>query len=168
MTGSTCATDFPVVNAFQPTKSPPSGITCEEVFVTKLDPTGSTLIYSTYLGGHGRDGAWGITVDAAGSAYVTGSGSDGFPFTNALHPSCSSGGDAFVTKFNPEGSTLAYSTCLGGALGRGIAVDSTDSAYVTGQAGADFPTTVDAFQPMLSGTGLDAFVTFSNVKVLRE
>ena len=158
VTGSTCATDFPVVNAFQPVKGPNTRI-CNNAFVTKFDPTGSALVYSTYLGGNGRSLGLGIAVDSAGSAYVTGENlANDFPFTNTLHPSCSFGG-AFVTKFNPEGSTLAYSACLGDdAVGRGIAVDAAGSAYVTREAGLDFPTTSDAVQPMPSAGG-DAFVT---------
>src|SRR6266481_5783987 len=170
ITGYTQAVDFPTTPgtyrtclACPITQNAPFGNT--DGFVTKLDPTGSQLVYSTYLGGSGGfsgDGGDAIAIDASGSAYVTGStNSLDFPTTgNAFQRNCVScntnGGVAFVTKLSPNGQIpLAYSTYLGGGNGSfttgdkasGIAVDSTGSAYVTGTANSpDFPTTPGAFQ----------------------
>jgi hypothetical protein len=135
-----------------------------DAFVTKLDPTGSTLVYSTYLGGSGGDGSFGIAVDGTGNAYITGStGSTDFPTTpGAFQPTLAGVDDAFVTKLDPTGSTLVYSTYLGGSgvdEGRGIAVDGTGNAYVAGRTDSeDFPTTTGTGPP---GNG-DAFVTKLN------
>lgn len=171
VTGQTVDTGFPTTpNAFQPS-NPGSG-SYASGFVTKLNASGSALVYSTFLGGSTGDGASGIAVDSAGSAYVTGStDSADFPTTaGAFQPSNSSGalgvggGLAFVTKLNPSGTALVYSTFLGGYSGVGdggnaIAVDATGSAYVTGSAGdPDFPTTPGA----LRTTGGQAFVTKLN------
>ena len=130
--------------------------------MTKLNPSGSALVYSTFLGGSGGSGGHGIAVDSAGNAYVTGSAGLNFPTTPGAFQT-TYGGDynAFVTKFNPTGSALVYSTYLGGSGGSGgtgIAVDSSGNAYVTGSAGADFPTTPGAFQTTCCG----AFVTKFN------
>src|SRR5207245_2782042 len=121
------------------------------VFVTKLDPSGSALVYSTYLG---RGEAGGIAVDSSGSAYVTGYSvyetgycycGPNFPTTpGAFQPT---GGGVFVTKLDPTGSALVYSTFVGNGGGRKIAVDANGNAYVTGTAGSGFPTTPGAFQP---------------------
>ncbi|MGA7340780.1 MAG: SBBP repeat-containing protein [Terracidiphilus sp.] len=166
------APGFPVVNAFQST----SHGSIENAFVTKLSPDGSSLIYSTYLGGSYSDEAFGIAVDSLGSAYVTGlTNSYGFPTENPIQASCddcgySTGnlfdGDAFVTKFSADGSSLVYSTYLGGSeedVGQSIAVDSSGSAYVTGLTqSTDFPT-ANPFQAanasiLLTTTGANAFV----------
>ena len=156
-----------------------------DVFVTKFSPDGSTLVYSTYLGGSGQDLAFGIAVDSSGSAYVTGyTYSYNFPTTTlafqkknasdvspCIYSTCS---DLFVTKFSPDGSTLAYSTYLGGSTGDdqgfGIAVDSSGSAYVTGYTySSDFPVTANAFQKKNASGACtvfpicrDAFVTKLN------
>ena len=167
---------LPVVNAFQSTNHG----TIENAFVTKLSPDGSSLVYSTYLGGSYSDEAFGIAVDTEGSAYVTGlTNSNGFPTENPIQASCndcgySTGnlfdGDAFVTKSSPDGSSLVYSTYLGGSAedwGQGIAVDSSGSAYVTGLTqSTDFPT-ANPFQAanasiLLSTTGATAFVAKLN------
>jgi hypothetical protein len=126
------------------------------------------LVYSTYLGGRGRyEGGGGIAVDSSGSAYVTGStSSSGFPTVNALQPTYGGGSeDAFVSKLNPSGSALVYSTYLGGRgydSGRGIAVDSSGNVYVTGMTGStNFPT-MNPLQP--NGGGEDAFVAKIDVR----
>jgi hypothetical protein len=114
--------------------------------VTKLNASGSALVYSTYLGGSGSDFASGIAVDAAGDAYVTGeTSSEDFPVRNALQPTLRGATervDAFVTKLGPTGA-LVYSTYLGGSqedAGSGIAVDGAGRAYVTGATtSTDFP-----------------------------
>jgi hypothetical protein len=140
--------------------------------VTKLDPTGTTLIYSTFLGGGGDDLIRGLGVDGAGNAYVTGqTDSSNFPTTlGAFDTSINGGSDAFVTKLDASGSTLAYSTFLGGSnsndVGFGIAVDAAGNAYVTGQTSSSaFPTTPLAFDTSYNhpnGTFSDVFVTKLN------
>jgi hypothetical protein len=173
VTGNTKSAGFPTTpGAFQPAFSGGFDPLCiciaADAFVTKLDPTGSSLVYSTYLGGHGTEFGSGIAVDDARNAYVTGStGSTDFPTVDALQPNKAGGeSDAFVTKLDPTGSALVYSTYLGGRLndtGRGIAVDAANNAYVTGETGFDqhssndFPTTPGAFQ-MTYGDLYDAFV----------
>ena len=125
--------------------------------MTKLDATGSGLVYSTYLGGSDGDVGLGIAVDGAGSAYVTGDTvSTDFPTTAGAAQTTNAGGyDAFVTKLDATGSGLVYSTYLGGSdgdFGLGIAVDGAGSAYVTGDTvSTDFPTTAGAAQTTLAG-----------------
>jgi hypothetical protein len=172
VTGNTQSTDFPTANAFQPTNHGGSsfdGTASGDAFVSKINPSGTVLVYSTYLGGTGEDYGRGIAVDSAGSAYVTGfTGSTDFPIANAIQP-MSHGGqyyrrDAFVTKLNAAGSALVYSTYLGGSwdeYGNRIAVDPTGNAYVTGQTPSlDFPT-ANAIQPTSHGSW-EAFVTKIN------
>jgi hypothetical protein len=140
-----------------------------DAFVTKLNPTGSALVYATFLGGSGEDSGSGIALDSSGDAYVTGwTGSTNFPMKGPLQPAYSGDVDAFVSEFNPSGSALVYSTYLGGSgvdEGTGIAVDTAGSAYVTGVTYSnDFPTTPRAFQTVCDGgTGCstygDAFVS---------
>ena len=160
-----CENNFPTTaGAFQPAFGGAS-----DAFVTKLNPTGSALVYSTYLGGVAFDWGFGIAVDADGNAYVTGSTYIDFPTTlGAFQPVLPdrNGGAAFVTKLDPTGSALVYSTYLGGgggdAGGRGIAVDATGNAYVMGwTTSPNFPTTLGAFQPTLGG-GDDVFMTKLN------
>jgi uncharacterized protein (TIGR03437 family) len=137
--GSTFSANFPTKNPFQAAKGAQ-----EDAFVAKINPAGTALVYSTYLGGNAVDEGNGIAVDAAGSVYVTGyTGSTDFPLQAPLRGSDVNSVDAFVTKINPAGSALVYSTYLGGAAtdyGTAIAVDSTGSAYVTGIVTSDdFP-----------------------------
>jgi hypothetical protein len=171
VTGVTDSSDFPTTTgAFQTTFS--GGIN-GDAYVTTLNPAGSAVVYSTYLGGSGDENGVGIAVDAAGNAYVTGfTNSSNFPTTTGAFQTTFSGlDDAFVTKLNPTGSVLVYSTYLGGSggydHGNGIAVDAAGNAYVTGQTvpytiySSNFPTTTWAFQTTLGG-GYDAFVTKLN------
>jgi hypothetical protein len=162
VTGGTYSTDFPIVAPLQST----GGGTYEDVFVSKLNPAGSALIYSTYLGGSGDDIGYGIAVDGAGNAYVTGrTASTNFPTMNPLQAANGGGANAFVAKIDATGATLVYSTYLGGSafdFGSGIAVDGAGNAYVTGDANsADFPT-VNPLQPIYGGGGSDAFVSKVN------
>ncbi len=135
-------------------------------FVSKLNSSGSALVYSTYLGGGSADYGVGIALDSSGNAYVAGStDSSNFPTTaGAFQTTLAGGGDAFVSKLNSSGS-LVYSTYLGGSVndgGRGIALDSSRNAYVTGFTdSSNFPTTPGAFQTTLAGGG-DAFVSKLN------
>lgn len=148
VTGGTESTDFLTANAFQGTKA--ESFT-GDAFVTKLTGTGS-LVYSTYLGGNSGDTGLGIAADPAGNAYVTGvTTSTTFPTANPIQAANGgSGGDVFVTKLNPQGSALIYSTYLGGTRidsGRGIAADSTGNAYVTGfTSSSEFPLATGALR----------------------
>ena len=167
VTGSTQSTGFPTTpGAFDTTWNGSNdvfGPNANDVFVAKLNPTGSGLEYATYLGGTLGDAGTGLAVDAAGSAYVTGSTtSTSFPTTAGAFATTSNGGsDVFVAKLNPTGSGLEYATYLGGTsddLGTGIAVDAAGSAYVTGSTtSTSFPTTADAFDTTANG-GSDVFV----------
>src|SRR5262249_26560094 len=132
-------------------------------FVTKLNPPGSALVYSTYLGGTNFDEGLGIAVDAGGHAHVTGVAlSPDFPTQEAFQTSFGGGFDAFVTKLDPTGTALVYSSFLGGSgfdVGFGIAVDSLGQTYVTGfTTSSNFPTTPGAFQTTFGGGSFDAFV----------
>jgi hypothetical protein len=156
LTGSTLSTDFPTADARQSTKA--GG---KDVFVTKVDATGSNLVYSTYLGGSGEDIGNAIAVDVDGQAYVAGqTASNDFPTFNAFQTSRRSI-DGFLSKLDPSGATLVYSTLLGGSLDDrilGVAVDADGSAVVTGStASTDFPT-FDPVQSFLRA-GREAFVT---------
>jgi hypothetical protein len=160
VTGWTGSIDFPVADAVQAASG---GI--EDVFVAKLNPTGSMLTYSTYLGGSGSDYGRGIAVDTSGNVCVTGwTLSTNFPTVNPRQPSNGGAYDAFVAKLNTAGSALVYSTYLGGSLGdRGnaIAVDASGNAYVTGvtqsTSSGDFPT-ANPFQATHGGGFEDGFV----------
>ena len=160
MTGRTSSSNFPTANAFQAAHAAAG---TNDAFVTKLNAAGSALVYSTYLGGSGDDIGFGIAVDSSGNAYVTGrTGSTSFPTANAFQAVKDGITDAFVTKLNATGSALVYSTYLGGSgddYGRGIAVDSSSNAYVTGSTGStNFPT-ANVFQAVIKGGITDAFVT---------
>jgi beta-propeller repeat-containing protein len=158
VTGETSSANFPTASPIQGSY----GGGLDDAFVTKIDAAGSTLVYSTYLGGSGDDAGNDIAVDGAGSAYVTGStGSANFPAANPLQAGFGGGNDAFVTKLNAAGSALVYSTYLGGSggdFGAGIAVDGAGNASVTGwTTSTNFPTT----NPVQASNGgfADAFVT---------
>jgi hypothetical protein len=155
VTGDAGSTNFPTTaGAFDTSLNRADG------FVTKLNPSGSGLDYSTYLGGSAEEEGFGIAVDLAGAAYVTGvTNSTDFPTTPGAFDTSFNGsffGDAFVTKLNPAGSELAYSTFLGGSegdSGHGIAVDSGGAAYVTGITdSSNFPTTAGAFDTSPNST----------------
>ena len=131
-----------------------------DVFVVKLDATGSSLSYATYIGGSEDDWGSDIALDSDRNAYVTGrTGSTDFPTTAGAYDTTHNGGyaDAFIVKLNAAGSSLSYATFLGGSrsMGYGIALDSDRNAYVTGWAFLDFPTTPGAY----STTGGGVFVS---------
>ena len=153
VTGSTNSLDFPTTpGAFDKSSN------CDlNAFVTKLNPSGTDLDYSTYLGSTGYDEGLDIAVDSLGCAYVIGyTASLDFPTTpGAIDKSYAGNGDAFITKFNPSGSELQYSTFLGDVYweyGYGITIDSSGFVYVTGQTGSsDFHTTPGAFDRSFNG-----------------
>ncbi len=157
LTGGTASTDFPTTpNALQ--RSCGNLSSCGNAFVTKVDPTGSSLIYSTYLGGSGNDGGSAVAVDSAGDLYVTGiASSTDFPVTQGAFQRAYGGGasDAFLTEINPGGTALVYSTYLGGTandVGAGVALDGDGNAYVAGTTSStDFPVTPNAFQTLCNG-----------------
>jgi hypothetical protein len=151
ITGFTESTDFPTNNALQSTNG---GIVGRDGFVSNLSVSGTSLVYSTYLGGFSADHGYGIAVDGSGAAYVTGwTNSTNFPTSNALQSSnrSTANGTAFVSKLNSAGTSLVYSTYLGGTggsnpgnfgdVGQAIAADGSGNAYVTGYTySTDFPT----------------------------
>jgi len=165
--GDTTSLNFPTNTPYQ---SASAGL--RDVFVTKLDPSGSSLVYSTYLGGSSNEFAGGIALDSSGNAYLTGqTDSPNFPLKNAVQAVNNGFSDAFVAKLGPLGTNLVYSTYLGGNGddgGNAIAADNSGNAYVTGVTYSrgvgisPFPTTHGAFQADNGGGvggGSDAFVT---------
>lgn len=158
VTGWTYSGDFPVSpeafdTGFDGTHQ--SGI--YDVFVTKLNATGSQVVYSTYLGGSREDIAYALAVDGSGHAYVTGTTySPEFPTTPGAFDRVFETSPfgyppkAFITKLASDGGSLIYSTFLGGIFdlteSKDIALDSTGHAYVTGRTGSRFPVTPGALQ----------------------
>lgn len=140
---------------------------CDDAFITRLSPDGSTALYSTYFGGASQDEVYGIAIDGSGSAYITGRTfySSNFPVLNPIQPNNATGAetDAFVAKLRPDGGGLVYATTFGGPSGaRGlgidsgysIAVDSEGNAYITGSTTTVDPATfpmVNPIQPALAG-----------------
>jgi Glucodextranase, domain B/Bacterial Ig-like domain (group 2)/Beta-propeller repeat/PQQ-like domain len=173
ITGFTSSTNFPTLNGY-----PAAANSNDIAFVSKLNPTGTALLYSTYLGGTGGEFGTGIALDLSGNVYVCGSTfSSDFPLVNAYQTSLgSSNGNAFVAKINTTQSgtsSLVYSTFLGGggnttnSIGDqafGIAADASGLAYVTGQTVSDastapFPTSSGAYQSSLANPNGNAFLT---------
>jgi hypothetical protein len=164
--GTAYSADFPVtLRTFQ---SKDSAILNANgtVFVSKFNSTGTALVYSTYLGGSGGDYGYGIALDSASNAYVTGATfSQDFPATCGAYQTSSksiakAAPTAFVTKLNPSGTALVYSTYLGGSgvssregdVPQGIAVDASGNAYIAGYTfSRNFPVTDDAFQTQHAG-----------------
>lgn len=164
ITGETLSFDFPIFPLPLRVQAPPSNL---DVFVTRLDPSGSVFIYSTFLSGSGNDSGSGIAVDNTGAAYITGT-TDSVNFPLSLTPAqgvSGGGSEAFITKLDAAGSALLYSTYLGGGAtdnSNGIAVDSVGAAYVTGITDStNFPV-VSAKQAVYGGGFSDAFVTKLN------
>ena len=182
--GITFSTDFPATNgSFQSAikngacvKSVAYGYTytCPDAFVAKLNNTGTSLAFATYLGGSNADGATSIAVDSTGAAYVTGvTESTDFPTTSGSYEGTSSGGtcgpssashpctQSFVTKLNPTGTGLSYSTYFGGngdTMGTGVAVDATNNSYIAGLTNAtNFPTTGQSFAMGTCGNTTNSF-----------
>jgi len=164
ITGYTYSTNFPTEGEYQTDQG------TDDVFVTKLDSSGSALVYSTYLGGNSYDQGYDITIDASGNAYVTGNTtSTDFPTENPFQSDHGGGFfDVFVAKLNNSGNSLAYSTYLGGDgddHSYSIEVDSSYNAYLTGfTLSSNFPTkgeyqtgqgNIDAFVTKLNSAGND-------------
>ena len=162
VTGATSSSNFPTTaGAFQTTL-----VGSSNAFVAKLNPAGSALIYSTFLGGSGGDSGFGIAIDGAGNAYVAGrTSSSNFPTTAGAFQTAFGTGpdDAFVTKLNPMGTALVYSTFIGtDDEAFAIAIDSSGNAYITGTvSSASLPTTAGAFQTTFGG-GYDTIVVKLN------
>jgi hypothetical protein len=167
--GSTSSADLPTTpGALQP-GAPQPGSGFGDAFVTKLNPSGTAVLYTTYLGGSGVDDAAAIAVDAAGTAYVTGStSSNDFPTTaNAFQRgSLGVSSHPFIAKLSPTGAALAYATYLGTkneiASAFGIAVDEAGQATIAGYTdSSSFPTTPGALQRTSAGN-YDAFLARLN------
>jgi Abnormal spindle-like microcephaly-assoc'd, ASPM-SPD-2-Hydin/Beta-propeller repeat len=170
--GTTNSTDFPTTTgAFQPALNG-GGL---NAFLSEINPGGSALSYSTFLGGSSMQGgvAAGLALDSTGAAYLTGgTTATDFPTTPGAAQTSAQGSDthAFVSKINPAGqgpSDLVYSTYLSGSdgndFGTGIAVDATGNANVTGGAAStDFPVTKGPIQPAPKSAGGNAFITRLN------
>ncbi len=158
VSGRTYSTNFPVKNYYSDTNQ---GST--DIFVSRLNASGSDLVFSTYIGGGGQDYGWSVAADGDGNAYVGGfSESSNFPVQNPVQGTRGDGSDAIALKLSSSGDTLIWSTYLGGSgndSGYDIAIDATGSAYVVGQTESDdFPATpVDVFQSELAAD-YDAFV----------
>ncbi|HVG29617.1 MAG TPA: SBBP repeat-containing protein [Pyrinomonadaceae bacterium] len=154
ITGQTGSANFPVASPAQGARAAGT-----DAFVSKLNPAGTALVYSTYLGGGGADLGFGIAADADGNAYVTGATSSAdFPSAGVTQACPPFPDDAFVTKLNPA-SAVVYSTCVGGDdQDQGLAIaNAGGAAYVVGLTGSpNFPTTPSARQPALGGFS-DAF-----------
>lgn len=161
--GETWSSNFPRVPGYQPASAGE-----RDVFVAKLNATGTSLVYSTYIGGRGRDSGRSIAVDASGSAYVTGfTYSQNFPVTAGAFQTSSGGQEeAFALKLNASGTGLLYSTYLGGRgsdFGAGIAVHSNGEALLCGYTSSpNFPTTSGALRSAFAGGYYDAFVAKLN------
>ncbi len=166
ITGQTRSVNFPTTpGVFQ--KAFTNIGDSSDCFVAKINPSGTALLYSTFLGGSAQDISEGIAVDASGAAYIVGTTtSKNFPTTSGASAKTIGGyQDVFVTKINAIGSELVYSTFLGGSFpenARDIKVDASGAAYIVGNTDSkDFPTTQGALQPS-SGGMQDAFIAKLN------
>src|SRR5262245_12602837 len=166
----TDSANFPLtVGAYQSAHAADSGN--RDAFVTRINAAGTALSYSTYLGGNSDDRGQAIAVDASGNAYVTGAeASTNFPTTAGAYKTANQGSfDAFVTKINPSlsgAASVVYSTYVGGNsddYGQGIALDSSNNAYITGLANAASTTFPLVNLAIVPGTqSYDVFVSKLN------
>jgi hypothetical protein len=173
--GWTFSSDYPTVNAFQPSSGGTISGQNIDSFVSKLDSQGNSLVYSTYLGGSSNDYNGGIAIDSSGNAYIAGyTSSNNFPISNAFQSQKSSNTmssfDAYLTKLSPNGQNLTYSTYLGGNspygasnVAQSVTVDNNGDAFVVGSTDSpNFPT-LNALQPTLIGwPNNNAFITEFN------
>jgi hypothetical protein len=162
VTGETTATDFPTTpGAFQTVYGGPGPFGGGDGFAARINAAGDTLVYSTYLGGASVDSGEAIDVDGTGRAVVVGTTfSTDFPTVVPIQAALAGQGDAFVSWVDTSGSSLIFSTFLGGGLsdrGNGVALDGAGNAFLTGGAPAGFPTTPGAVQTINGGSS-DAFV----------
>ncbi len=161
--GSTSSTDFPMASPLYGTYLGGNF----DVFLSKLSSDGSSLTYSTYLGGTGEDRGVGVVLDTTGNVYVTGrTTSTDFPVVNPIYSTYRGGVfDAFITKLNGSGSSIIYSTFIGGSgddRSLAIALDNAGNSYITGvTSSTDFPS-VNPIQPAYGGGDYDVFVTKVN------
>jgi len=171
--GYTGSTNFPVTNAAQSRlNNTTNAFTASDAFITKITPSGSALVYSTFLGGTNNDRAFGLTLDSDANVYVTGSSlSDDFPRTSTNLASAvitnSPLPDVFVTKLSAVGTNWIYSVLFGGGgadEGWAVAVDSIGNAHVVGNtASLNFPTNnTSGFLRNVNSGGTDAFVSELN------
>ena len=169
ITGWTESSNFPTTSgAYQITLAG-----AQNAFITKLNSTGSALVYSTFIGGSGTDQGNSIAIDSSGNAYITGSAySDlsNFPVTSgAFQTSLKGNMNAFVTKLNSNGSALVYSTLIGGSGVRGdqgnsITIDGKGNVYITGYTySSNYPTTSGAFQTTFSGNPSESNVFITKI-----
>ena len=169
LAGFTASNNLPTVSAKQPLSAGGN-----DVFIARMNPAGNGLVYCTYIGGRGDDRAYGIAAGADGSVVVAGTTtSANFPLANPWQPKIAGSKNAFVLKLQPSGTTLSFSTYLGGSgsdTAAGVALDAAGNAYVTGDTtSADFPTTSlqrtnlgsrDAFAAKLSTAGALLYSTY--------
>jgi hypothetical protein len=158
VTGKTNSSDFPTANPYQAVYGGNG-----DVFVSALSSTGSTIFYSTYIGGSNIDEGCGVSLGIDGAAYITGyTASYDFPTKNPYQTGYMGGiSDAFVSALSPSGSDLSYSTYLGGSredCGRDISLGMNGNAYVTGQTYSYYFPAVNPYQANYGGDG-DAFVS---------
>jgi hypothetical protein len=144
LTGSTFSSNFPTTSNSFDTSYNGGGVGSGDIFITKLSPSGDSLIYSTFVGGSNSDRAYDIVVDNNYYAYITGyTGSDVFPLENPLYFLLRGNSDAFISKLSPDGSSLMFSTYFGGEIGDtgwNLAVDELQNIYVGGWTNStDFP-----------------------------
>jgi hypothetical protein len=154
--GVTYSLDFPLVDPYQPS---PSGSTNGLVFVSKLNSTGTALLYSTYLGGAGAS-ANGIAVDHSRRIYISGETGGDFPVVNAYQPTFGGYSDAFIAVLSPNGEALEWSTYLGGVDADGataMTLDTSDNVYVTGYTSGHFPALHSIHPPGTSGIWVAKF-----------
>ena len=160
ITGYTLSSDFNTASAINSTTAGGA-----DIFISKISADGSSLVYSTYLGGSDDDRAYGIAVDSTGAVAVTGTtASADYPVAAAIQSAYGGSNDGFVTKLNAAGSAVVYSTFVGGAgsdEARAIVFNANDDVYITGYTdSADFPVT-SGFQ-MTKASAIDAYVSKIN------
>jgi uncharacterized protein (TIGR03437 family) len=161
--GETASTNFPTLNPMQPAFGGGTG----DMFVTKLDGSGASLVYSTYLGGSAEDAAYAITVDGGGNAYVGGmSASTDFPVSDAFQKTNQGSSNGVVAALNTSGSALLFASYLGGS-GSGTYGDTVNALATNCAAGlvavgtttsTNFPVTQGSFMSTFQGGSADAFV----------
>ena len=173
LTGRTSSSRFPLRDPLQyqsHASTNCAGSSCFEAFVTKLNISTNTIVYSTYLGGTANEEAYGIALDSYGRAYVTGfTESTDFPTFDALQSTKGTDGcgaapcaDAFLSVLEPNGQSFAYSTYIGGNgedIANGLALDTAGNVYVVGQTySTDFVTTSNAYDLANTNNNTDAFI----------